>query len=75
MHIVEPLKTDPSHFEFEIAIEKLKRYMPAIDQTPAEIIQIGGNKFRYEIHELINSVWNKERLPQQWKTSITVSTY
>jgi hypothetical protein len=25
-----------------------------------------------EIHKLINSVWNKEKLPDQWKKSIIV---
>jgi hypothetical protein len=25
-----------------------------------------------EIHELINSIWNKEELPDQWKESIIV---
>jgi hypothetical protein len=26
----------------------------------------------YAIHKLINSVWNKEELPDQWKESIIV---
>jgi hypothetical protein len=28
-----------------------------------------------EIHELINSIWNKEQLPQEWKESIIVPIY
>jgi hypothetical protein len=27
------------------------------------------------IHKCINSVWNEEELPQQWKESITVPIY
>jgi hypothetical protein len=28
-----------------------------------------------EIHKFINSVWNKEELPDQWKTSIIIPVY
>jgi len=38
---------------------------PDVDQIPTEIIQAGGKILRSEIHELINSVWKKEELPQQ----------
>jgi len=35
--------TEPSAFEFELAIEKLKSYKsPGIDQIPAEMIKAGG---------------------------------
>jgi len=27
---------------------------------------------RSEIHELINSIWNKEELPEEWKESVIV---
>jgi hypothetical protein len=38
----EPLVPDPSPFEVEIAIEKLKRYKsPGSDQIPADLIQAG----------------------------------
>ena len=43
-----------SAFEFELAIEKLKRYRsPGIDQIPAELIKAGGRPIRYEIHNLV----------------------
>ena len=29
-------------------------------------------KIRYVIHKLINSIWKKEELPDEWKKSITV---
>ena len=34
-----------------------------------------GKKTHFEIHKLINSVWNKEELPEEWKESIIVAIY
>jgi hypothetical protein len=48
---------------------------PGIDQIPAELIQAGGNTLCSEIHKLINCIWNKEELPDQWKESIIVPIY
>jgi hypothetical protein len=45
---------------------------PGSDQIPAELIQAEGETLFFEIHNLINSVWNKEEFPDQWKESITV---
>jgi hypothetical protein len=62
--------------EVEIAIEKLKRYKsPGIDQIPAELFQAGVNTLSFEIHKLINYIWGKEELPEQWKEFIIVSIY
>jgi hypothetical protein len=67
---------EPSAFEVEMATEKLKRYKsPGIDQIPAELIKAGGSKICSEIHKLINPIWNKEELPEQWKESIIVPVY
>jgi hypothetical protein len=39
MHTAEPLVPDPSPFEVEVTIAKLKRYQaPDGDQIPAEVI-------------------------------------
>jgi hypothetical protein len=35
-------------------------------------IQAGGETLRSEIHKLIKLIWNKEKLPHQWKESIVV---
>jgi hypothetical protein len=52
----------------EIAIAKLKKYKsPGSDQIPSELIQAGGEILLSAIHKLIDSVWNKEELPDQWK--------
>jgi hypothetical protein len=56
---------EPSAFEFERATEELKdTKSPGIDQIPAELIKAEGRKIRPEINKLINSVWNKEELPE-----------
>jgi hypothetical protein len=73
VHTAEPLVPGPSRLEAEIAVAKLKKYKsPGSDQIPAELIQAGGEILLSEIHKLINSVWNKEELPYQWKESIIV---
>jgi hypothetical protein len=73
IYIAEPSVCDPSPFEFKIATAKLKRYKsPVSDQILAELIQGGSETLWSEIHKLINSIWNKEELPDQSKESITV---
>ena len=43
MHTAEPLVPEPSAFEAELAIEKLKSYKsPGIDQIPAELTKARG---------------------------------
>ena len=68
--------SEPSAFEFEIAIEKLKRHIsPSTDQIPEEMITAGSSSTRSEIHKLINSVWNEEELPEERKESIILRAY
>ena len=69
----DPPVPEPSAFEVEMAIEKLKTHTsPGIYQITAEMIKVGGRTICSEIHKLINSVWNKVELPKQWKESIIV---
>jgi hypothetical protein len=73
VHMAEPLVPGSSHLEVKIATAKVKKYKsPASDQIPAELIQAGGKMLLSTIHKLINSVWNKEELPDQWKEHIIV---
>jgi hypothetical protein len=59
---------EPSAFEFEINVIKLKRHKsPGTDQIPTEFIKAGGRKIHSEIHKPINSIWNEEELPAEWK--------
>jgi hypothetical protein len=70
VYTAEPLVPGPSRLEAEITNAKLKKYKsPGSDQIPAELIHAGGEIL------LINSVWNKEELPDQWKESIIVPVH
>jgi predicted site-specific integrase-resolvase len=68
IHIAEP-----STFGSEKANEKIKRHkLLGIDQIPEKLIKAWVRMIRSEIHKLINSIWNKEELPEEWKESIIV---
>jgi len=56
IHTAEPQLSEPSVFEIEMAIEKLKRKSPGIDHIPAELIRAGGRAIPSEVHKLINSI-------------------
>jgi hypothetical protein len=76
IHTAEPLVPDPSHFEVEFAIAKLKEYKSSgSDQISENLIQAGREILQSEIHKLINSVRNKEELPDQLKESIIVPVH
>jgi hypothetical protein len=76
VHTAEPLVPQPSAFEVEMAIEKLKIHKsPGIDQSPAKLIKAGGRIIRSEVHKLIISIWNKEELPEEWKESVIFPIY
>jgi hypothetical protein len=76
IHTAEPLIPDSSPFETETAVAKFKQYKsPSSNEILAELIQACGETFQYEMHKPINSIWNKEELPDQWKESIIVPIY
>jgi hypothetical protein len=76
VHTAEPPVPEPSAFEVEIAIEKLKRHKSlGIDQIPADLIKAGGRIIQSGTHKLIISFWNKEQLPEEWKESVIVPIY
>jgi hypothetical protein len=76
IHTAELFVPDPSCSEVEIAIAKLKRYkFPASDQILAQLIHAGGETLWSEVHKLVNSIWNKEELPEQWGESIIAPIY
>ena len=71
IHTAEPLELALSAFDIEMAIEKLERHnSPSIDQIPGELIKRRGRKIHSETHHHINSIWNKEELPEEWKLII-----
>jgi hypothetical protein len=67
---------EPSAFKVQTDIEKLQRHKsPNVDQILGELITAGGRIIRSEIHILLNSISNKEKLPAAWKESINVPIY
>jgi hypothetical protein len=55
INTAEPLGTQPSPFDVETAIEKLKKYkLLGTDQILAELIQTGGRAVHSEIYKLTN---------------------
>jgi hypothetical protein len=76
VHAAEPLVPGPSCLEVGIAIAKFGEYKSlSSDEIPAILIQAGGEILLSVIHKLVNSVWNKEELPDQWKESIIVAFF
>jgi sorting nexin-29 len=54
----------------------LKKYKSkGSDQILAELIQAECEILLSAIHKLINSVWNNEELPDQWKESSIVPVH
>jgi hypothetical protein len=54
----------------------LKKYKsPGSGQILAELIQAGGEILLSAIHKLVNSVWNKEEFPYQWKEFIILPVH
>ena len=67
---------EPSAFEFELDIEKLKGHKsPGSDQIPAELIKADCRIIRYKIHKLISSISDNEELPEECKVSTIVSIF
>jgi len=68
IHTTEPLVPATSAFVVEMATEKLKDTNHQIlIKFPAELIKAGGRTFCSEIQQLINSIWNKDKLTEEWK--------
>ena len=73
IHTAGPLVPEPGAFEFELAIGKLKSHKsPGFDEIPSELIKAGSGIICGEIHKLITSISKKEKLPEEWRVSITV---
>ena len=67
---------EPSAFEFDMAVKKLKRYKSlGSHKIPAELIKTGSRIICWEIHELTSFIWYKEELPDEWKESFNVPCY
>ena len=57
IHTAEPPVSEPSTFDIELAIEKLKSHKsPNTDQIPTELIKAVGRTIHSQIHKLIISI-------------------
>jgi hypothetical protein len=69
IHTAEPLVPEPSGFEFELGIEKLRsQRSTGVDHIPAELIKAGCRTVQGEISKHILCIWNKEELPEEGKS-------
>jgi hypothetical protein len=76
IHTAEPFVPGPSHLGVDISNAKLKNCeSPCSDQIEAELNQAEGDALLSVIHKLINSIWNKEELPDQWKDCIILPVH
>ena len=48
---------------------------PGKGQIPAELVEVEGRTFSSEIIKLINSIWNEEELPEEWKKLAVITIY
>jgi hypothetical protein len=76
IHAAEPLAPGLSSFVVENPIAKLKKCkLPGINLILAELIQVGAETLRSEVHKVTNCIWIKEELPQNWKKFIIIPDY
>jgi len=52
-----------------------KKQITGFDQIPAKFNEADGRRARSEINKFINSNWNKEELPEEWKVWVVVLIY
>jgi hypothetical protein len=58
----------PTKLEAQLAIEKLNK-APGIDGIPAELKHRGEEVINRN-HKPVVRIWEKERIPEEWKLSI-----
>lgn len=62
---------EPSLPETKQSIKELKNNnAPGCDETPAELLKIGGERLEEEIHWLILRIWREEEIPRRWRKGI-----
>ena len=62
---------DTRAVEYNMANEIVETHKSAgTDQRTVELMTEGSGTIRCEIHKPINSIWNKEEFPEEWKESI-----
>lgn len=70
------LDEQPRFDETVQAIRSLKNNKsPGPDGIPSELIKEGGQPLYHRLHNLIQTIWNKEQIPAEWLTSDIVTIY
>jgi hypothetical protein len=67
-------QTTPLDVESGIATLGISK-SPGNDEIRAELVQAGSETLHPKIHKFMNSVWDEEELPDQWRESIIVPIY
>lgn len=64
---------EPTIEEVTVAIKFLKNNKsPGSDNIPSEIWKHGGEALHHRMHNLIRTIWQKERIPKDWKDSTII---
>ncbi|KAL4083660.1 hypothetical protein QTP88_028976 [Uroleucon formosanum] len=67
----EPCISNPSRLEINWSINKLKNNKaPGESNVLAELFKNSGESLKNEIWKIINLIWEKEVLPEEWNLSI-----
>ena len=73
---VEHLDSPPSFAEVRKAMKGLKNNKsPGPDGIPAEVLKHGGYLLTRRLHQLINTIWSSENIPQEWKDATIITIY
>ncbi|VVC27148.1 Endonuclease/exonuclease/phosphatase,Reverse transcriptase domain [Cinara cedri] len=70
-YTAEPEVLNPSLEETQYAIQTLKNNKsPGDDKIVAELLKLGGKNLTQKLHHLIQQIWIKEKIPQDWNESL-----
>ncbi|XP_025208310.1 uncharacterized protein LOC112603784, partial [Melanaphis sacchari] len=66
-YTAEPEVPSPSLEEIQYAIQTLKNNKsPGDDKIAAELLKLGGQNLTKNLHDLIQQIWIKEKIPKEW---------
>jgi hypothetical protein len=68
---VEPEDIIPNMEEVAEAVNQLKNgRVPGEGQLTAELLKYGGLEYITHLHSLISKIWEREVMPEEWKTGL-----
>lgn len=72
----EPMIETPTYEEVTEAIHKLKpNKSPGDDNIPAELIKAAGPDLWHRLHQIVNRVWDEERVPEDWQMGLLIPIF